>query len=173
MVVGAFFSEVGTPLFTLIIPFDAHTEKIRKNLLITPDWSDKQFLNAFRGLKNYNSKIQSHKGDLEALRNFLLNKRNFLLALLENPNILEHEYFTELLWAVFHLTEELTNRKNLKQLSPADYDHLSNDINRVYTALILEWLKYLKHLKKDYPYLFSLALRMNPFDPNAKPEIDT
>jgi hypothetical protein len=29
----------------------------------------------------------------------------------------------------------------------------------------------MKHLKNSYPYLFSLAVRTNPFDPNAKAEI--
>jgi len=24
------------------------------------------------------------------------------------------------------------------------------------------------HLKRNYPYLFSLAIRTNPFDPNAR-----
>jgi hypothetical protein len=100
-----------------------------------------------------------------------VGKREFMLALLENPNLLEHESFTELLWAVFHLTEELDNRENVKQLSDADLEHISNDIKRAYIALISEWLKYMKHLKNEYPYLFSLAVRMNPFDPNAKPEI--
>jgi len=27
------------------------------------------------------------------------------------------------------------------------------------------------HLKKDYPYLFHLAVRTNPFDPKATPEV--
>jgi hypothetical protein len=31
----------------------------------------------------------------------------------------------------------------------------------------LEWLDYMRYLKKDYPYLFSLALRLNPFDEDA------
>lgn len=26
-------------------------------------------------------------------------------------------------------------------------------------------------LRDDYPYLFSLAMRTNPFDPNASPEV--
>jgi hypothetical protein len=28
----------------------------------------------------------------------------------------------------------------------------------------------MEHLKKEYPYLFSLALRTNPFDPEASVE---
>jgi len=32
-------------------------------------------------------------------------------------------------------------------------------------------LAYMKHLKKEYPYLFSLAVRTNPFDPGASVEV--
>ena len=171
MVIGAFFSEVGTPLFKCFFRFDAHFDKIRTNFIITADWSDKDFQGAGRSIKDYDYKVESQRGDLEELRSCLLQKRGFMLALLENPNLLEHESFTELLWAVFHLTEELVNRENLTGLSSADFDHIANDIKRAYTALISEWLKYMNHLKNEYPYLFSLAVRMNPFDPNAKAEI--
>jgi hypothetical protein len=100
-----------------------------------------------------------------------VNKRKFLLALLENPNLLEHETFTELLRAVFHLMDELDHREDLTQLPRADYLHLSSDTARAYGLLIQEWLKYMQHLMNNYPYLFSLALRMNPFDPEARVEI--
>jgi hypothetical protein len=120
-------------------------------------------------VKQYDYGIESQRANLENLRNLLLEKRGFLLALLENPNLLEHESFTELLWAVFHLTEELASRPNLKGLPNTDYEHLAADIKRAYILLIAEWLAYMKHLKTNYPYLFSLAARMNPFDPNASP----
>src|SRR5665648_559528 len=110
-------------------------------------------------------------GELENIRNFLKEKRQFLLNLLENPNLLEHESFTNLLWAVFHLTEELTLRRSLKELPEADYQHLAGDIKRAYHLLIVEWLYYMKHLKANYPYLFSLAVRTNPFDTNASVEV--
>jgi hypothetical protein len=93
------------------------------------------------------------------------------LLILQNPNLLEHETFTELLWAVFHLTEELAKREDTKNLSAKDYEHLSGDIKRAYTLLISEWLDYMKHLKDKYPYLFSLAIRTNPFDPSASVEM--
>jgi len=101
----------------------------------------------------------------------LKEKRQFLLNLLENPNLLEHESFTNLLWAVFHLTDELTHRKGLDRLPENDYQHLAGDIKRAHHLLILEWLNYMKHLKTNYPYLFSLAVRTNPFDANASVEV--
>jgi hypothetical protein len=171
MVIGAFFSEVGADLLKSFLTFDLHKDKIRNNLIVTNGLSKQKFLEVGRDLKNYDFKIESQNGNLDNLRSFLIGKRNFLLSLLENPNLLEHETFTDLLWAVFHLTEELENRLDVKKLPEADYDHLSADMRRAYVLLILEWLNYMKHLKENYPYLFSLAVRMNPFDPNASPEV--
>lgn len=171
MVIGAFFSEVGTRLLKSFPDFALHYDKIRGNLIVTNDWSEQEFSIVRKRLKNYDYKIESQRGNLEYLKSFLIGKRNFLLRLLENPNLLEHESFTDLLWAVFHLTEELACRVDVRQLPKTDYDHLSGDIKRAYILLISEWIAYMNHLKKDYPYLFSLAVRTNPFDPNASPEV--
>ncbi len=167
MVIGAFFSEVGTQLLKSFSDFASHEDQIKKDLFENNDWSNKTFSNINKHLKGYDYRVESQKGDLEGLKNFLLEKRDFLLGLLENPNLLEHESFTELLWAVFHLTEELAFRPGLKQLPETDYGHLSGDIKRAYVLLISEWLAYMKHLRDNYPYLFSLATRMNPFDQDA------
>ena len=122
-------------------------------------------------LKAYDYTIEYQRGDLKGLKDFLLEKRPFLLSLLENPNLLEHDSFTNLLWAVFHLSEELAHRSDVEGLCDSDYRHLCGDIKRVYALLVSEWIDYMSHLKKAYPYLFSLAMRTNPFDPNASPEI--
>ncbi|MFV9629917.1 MAG: hypothetical protein ACNYWM_02395 [Methanosarcinales archaeon] len=169
MVIGAFFSEVGMELLTYFSEGDPELDKIRKEFLITDHWNEEEFFELNKRLKNYHFEIDIQKLDLEQLRSFLIENRNFLLRLLENPNLMEHESFTELLWAVFHLTEELSKRDNLNQLPDTDYSHLAGDIKRAYTTLIHQWLDYMKHLKDDYPYLFSLAMRTNPFDPDASP----
>jgi len=75
-------------------------------------------------------------------RYFLKEKRMFILALLENPNLLEHKSFTDLLRSVFHLTEELDKRPELYNLPNFDYDHLKKDVERVYDQLIFEWPDY-------------------------------
>ena len=105
------------------------------------------------------------------MADLLKAKREHLLHLLENPNLLEHESFSELLWAIFHLSEELDHRQDLYQLSNSDYLHLVGDIKRAYLLLIVQWLDYLQHLSDNYAYLFSLAIRTNPFNPEASIEI--
>jgi hypothetical protein len=69
------------------------------------------------------------------------------------------------------LTDELAHRTDLRKLPDSDYEHLAGDIKRAYHQLLIQWLEYMKHLKRDYPYLFSLAMRTNPFDPNASIEV--
>lgn len=167
MVVGAFFSEVGTPLLHSLARFDAASAEAGPKLLVSADWSRGEFSTARRFFKQHEHDIDARSGDLEGLKVLLRERRDFLLRLLENPNLLEHETFTELLWAVFHLTEELGYRADLKALPDSDLKHLAGDIRRAYGSLVAEWLAYMEHLKADYPYLFSLALRTNPFDERA------
>lgn len=171
MVIGAFFSEIGTPLLEKFSRFDPDLTDITKNLVVTKDRSDKDFILGCRAVKKHVSNLNSKSGNLAEVKEFLVGKRQFLLSLLENPNLLEHESFTEVLWAIFHLTDELAHRKNVSKLSDSDYDHLSGDIKRAYQQLILQWLDYMKHLKVAYPYLFSLAVRTNPFDADASVEV--
>ncbi len=171
MVIGAFFSEVGRELLKNFSDFDTKSSEISHKLVITNESFEREFLEIYKSVKNHTYKIDSKRGDLENIKNFLKEKRQFLLNLLENPNLLEHESFTNLLWAVFHLTDELTHRRSLNGLPENDYQHLAEDIKRAYRLLILEWLNYMKHLKANYPYLFSLAVRTNPFDTNASVEV--
>lgn len=135
------------------------------------EWSDKHFAFVAQRVRCYGYQIHTSRSDLARLQAFLSEKRGFLLGLLENANLLEHETFTELLWAVFHLSEELAVRDDLRNLTEADASHIAGDIKRAYAILIVEWLAYMRHLKQDYPYLFSFAVRMNPFDLNASPGI--
>jgi hypothetical protein len=178
MVIGVFFSEVGTDLLTDISKFDFESDKIRDKLLVNNTWTTKDFEEAEKIVKDYNYDLNMKGTDpkslkfLEETREFLMGKRKFLLALLENPNLLEHETFTDLLRAVFHLLEELEKREDIKKLPESDYKHLSIDTERAYSLIIFEWLQYMEHLMKNYPHLFSLAVRTNPFDPEAKVEID-
>jgi len=169
MLIGTFFSEVGTKLLMYLSDSDPQLDKIRDNLIVSNEWSDHDFTRIDKILKNYEYKVEIKQVDLVHLKGFLKEKRDFLLRLLENPNLLEHETFTELLRAVFHLTEELENRRKIRRLPDKDYMHLAGDIERVYVSLVNEWLDYMEYLKNNYPFLFSLAMRTNPFDESASP----
>ncbi|MFC1621303.1 hypothetical protein ACFL2G_03255 [Candidatus Omnitrophota bacterium] len=167
MVIGAFFSEIGTELLRVFSDLDLEAGRVKGRLIVRSDWTEKDFLNVKKEFIKHAPKIDVKDNQLEDLKNFLVGKRQFLLNLLENPNLLEHDSFTDLLWAAFHFMEELDYRGELKNLPDKDHEHLKGDMGRVYHRLISEWLDYISHLKKNYPYLFSLAMRTNPFDSQA------
>jgi hypothetical protein len=171
MAIGTFFSEAGTEFLRLFSGFDLTVAEIKNRLKVKGEWTDREFDDVKKFLTRYDCSIDTTIRDLEYLKSFLLAKRSFLLSLLENPNLLEHESFTDLLFAVFHLAEELAVRKSVTSLPPPDYTHVANDLKRAYVLLLSQWITYVKHLKTAYPFIFSLVIRTNPFDPEASPEI--
>lgn len=171
MVIGAFFSEIGSELLGLFALFDPASGDLAALLQIGVDWKPQDFAKAKDTVRKHPLRMDPQADDLNRFCGDLVNKREFLLRLLENPNLLEHETFTDLLWAVNHLIEELAFRETLEGLPAADYAHLAGDMARAYSLLVIEWLGYMKHLKAAYPYLYSLAVRINPFNPEASPVI--
>ena len=167
VVVGVFFSEVGTRLLAMLVEASSGHQQIAAALQVTPRWQAKDYAAAGRQLTSVPYKAQVEGTGAKAMQTFLLAHRPFLLRLLENPILLEHEAFTEMLQAVFHLSEELAARDDFATAPDADRTHLAGDAKRVYLALSQEWLAYLRHLQVAYPYLFSLAARTNPFAPEA------
>ncbi|RPJ35371.1 MAG: two pore domain potassium channel family protein [Deltaproteobacteria bacterium] len=167
MVIGAFFSEVGTKLIRLSVDYDPDFDEVRKGLIITEKWTHQKFVEVSAHLRQAPYRVDAEKVNWNQLADFLIGKRDFLVRLLENPILLEHESFTDLLRAVFHLVEELSSREDFQTLPSTDTAHLGGDIKRVYFLLVRQWLDYMEHLKNSYPYLFSLAMRTNPFDRKA------
>jgi len=169
MVIGTFFSEVGTGLLRFLSDRDPTLPEIRHDLIVTDAWTPEKFSSVRERLKKRHSRLKIDAADLQELCHYLKERRDFLLRLLENPVLLEHESFTELLRAVFHLAEELERRGEFTGLPASDVGHLAGDVDRVYDRLIGEWLAYMEYLQRNYPYLFSLSMRSNPFDETASP----
>jgi hypothetical protein len=171
MVVGAFFSEVGTELIGSIVTFDEGLEDVRPSLLFDGRWTHADFEAARRAATAHGQDVSLEQGCADAVRDMLTSRRQFMLRLLENQALLEHATFTDMLWAVFHLTEELDARADLSALPDADRRHIELDMARAYGRLLAEWLRYVEHLKSQYPYLYSFSVRTNPFDLEARVEV--
>jgi hypothetical protein len=168
MVIGAFFSEVGTNLIRMLAGSCVDGAELAERLDIQGRWKAKEYQAARRFADSYECRLSLEPELFVTLRAFLLEKRSFVLALLQNPSLLEHERFTDLLWAICHLTEELDARTDFAILPVSDTQHLSGDVRRAHALLMREWLRYVEHLQENYPYIYSLAVRLNPFKPDAK-----
>ncbi|MCX6689497.1 MAG: hypothetical protein NTZ39_07400 [Methanoregula sp.] len=167
MVIGMFFSTIGTPLLAMLSRADPNIASVQPHLVVGEGWQASQYHDVQVCLEAHRCNIESSRIDKEVLRNVLVQHEDFLFRLVENPLVFEHESFTDLLLAVNHLTEELKARGDLSVLPAADQAHLTVDMQRVYVRLVHQWLRYMEYLRDHYPYLFSLAMRKNPFDPSA------
>ncbi|MDP2719491.1 MAG: potassium channel family protein [Dehalococcoidia bacterium] len=166
MLIGVFFTEVGTQLLRHFVEYDPNISSIRQELGINENWSEVEFTALKRQLRRYKYSIDPKLMELEKVSKFLKEKGDLLLRQIENPDLIEYEALSELLWAVVHLRDEFMSRRSLSDLPEPDLAHLANDATRAYGHLVKEWLEYLQHMKRRYPYLYSLAIRTNPFSEN-------
>ena len=163
MLIGVFYNEVGTELISQLNSFISEIDQINDRVDIKANWKRQKFKESKKFLQQYNPEIIFNIEKISSIKKFLLNERSNMLKMLQNPNLLEHEAFTDLLWAVFHLTYELDHRESFSDLPESDINHLKIDTLRAYKFLIVQWLYYMEHLRESYPYLFSIAMRTNPF----------
>lgn len=171
MVIGMFFSATGRQLLSLLGDMVVDGREALARLAVAPDWTEGQLGAAADSLSEARFTLVASPENLQPLHDFLVTQREFLVRLLENPVLLEHETFTDLLWAVFHLEEELSARTSLADLPAADLQHLAGDSHRAYGQLLRQWLAYMLHLRRTYPFLFSFEARTNPLRRGATAEI--
>ena len=169
MLMSTFFSEVGNDLISQLSAANKYKTST-ENLKSIKNWNEEDFDNKLAELKDasldFQADISAEEREefLENLRTLLASKREFIINLINNPNLLEKEEFTELTNAILHLDEELEHRKDLALVTDTDFGHLNGDMKRVYDKLVYEWVNYLKYLYKNYPYMIALVIRANPFD---------
>lgn len=170
MIIGAFFSEAGMDLVSFLA-VNSNIQNLNQDLKMIKCLSKPDFARVKLELEKIMPEVYIDEAQLAELKRLLYDKREYFLRLMENNSLMESEDFAQLLLAVFHLYQELQLRPDLDKLQPSDWEHLSMDVRRVYLLLTDQWIDYLYHIKVSTPYLFSLAVRTNPFDPEASIEV--
>ena len=172
MLMSTFFSEIGNDLISQLSAANKYKASTA-SLKSIKSWSDEDYEKKLEELEtspvDFSADVapENREEFLNELGNLLADKREFIINLLNNPNLLDKEEFTSLTNAILHLDEELAHRKDLSLVTDADFGHLNGDMNRVYTILVREWVYYLRYLNKHHPYMIALVIRTNPFDEDA------
>ncbi len=162
MIIGVFFSEFGNEFIKICSQYDMKFNDYSENFRINAEWENSQYSKSYKFINSFEFEIDMHSGDVSILSDFLFERRTCLIGLLENNNLVEHDTFTDLLLAIFHLCEEFKYR-DADNLGEKDYEHLGIDLERTYVLISKEWLNYSKHLKSEYPHLYALSESFNPF----------
>jgi hypothetical protein len=162
VIISAFYVEAGASIMRTMSEFSQNHNEV--SIAIQKEFK-KINVNETKGfVKSLNFDIYADPNKLDKLSVLLAEKKAFTLSMLENSNLMEHDSFTDMLWAVFHVADELQTRGDLKNLSKGVVNHLSNDILRAYSALVQEWIAYMFYLHTDYPYLYETAKNKSPFN---------
>jgi len=167
IVISAFFSEIGTDALFDMGGVISDRKTLADKLDMNAGWHGKDFAAAAAAVKDMKLHAEPDAVHLTALRETLSPRKDYLLQMFSNPNLLEHDTFTDMLWALYHLIDELENREDFFALPASDLKHLDGDITRAYGLLAREWVEHMKYLKERYPYLWSIAVRKNPFAQNS------
>lgn len=162
VIISAYFSELGTSMVHELSKFNENLDELCSIVEITE--INKNLNDTKKKIKDFDFRIHVTTDQLESLAQIIISKKSFMISMLENSSLMEHDSFTDMLWAVFHIADELQSRDNLAAMSQTDMDHLAVDILRAYKLIIIEWINYMRYLKAEYPYLYDLALRKNPFN---------
>lgn len=171
MVISVFFASVGESLLRNLRRVVTNCDELAPAVAVTPQWRAADLVRGRGLLAQIRVRIRVDAESLVLFRDLLDGSTDTLLRLLENPVLLEHESFTDVLWSVFHIHDELSARADLTTLSEADLAHLAGDFERGYQCLLDQWLAYLLYLHSDYPYLYSLRARANPLRSDARAEL--
>ena len=163
MIVSELYSEVGTRLIGMLVPADPRIAKMRPVLAVDDSWDRARFGAAARDLQSRDFAIESRLIDLPEMRLVLGAKAELFLRILESPSLGNDTQLADLVRAVLHLKDELLYRDDFTNLPATDLDHLGGDLARAYRMLTLVWLQHMEYTKDHYAYLFSLAVRVNPY----------
>jgi hypothetical protein len=159
ILINEFYAESGEDIIIYLNKFIVNLNDVANCIDIKTDWAIADFSKVANKVSDLKVKFNITDEDLDSLYIKLLSKKLNILRLFENQSILEHDQFTEMLWAVYHLFEELRNRNNMPDINEKDIEHIKIDLRRAYITLVKEWILYMQNLKFSYPYLFSLSVR--------------
>lgn len=171
LALGTFFHEIGNELLRKMAIFDISGGEIQDLVAVDDSWDKNNFARVRKNISLRKVCLACNRNNLKELRDFLNDHRDYIIGMLANPALKEHEALTDMLWSVYHLSMELSARETLESSHEEDLEHLRVDAERAYGLLCIEWLEYMKHLKEEYPYLYSFALRTNPFKEHNQVEL--
>ncbi len=162
IVINEFFAEAGMELISVLRSHIINLDTLAPRLQPKASWNNQDFSDAIVFLGQTPARVRVNIDRLSELAKLLVSKKDQLLRLFENANLMEHDRFTDMLWAVYHVHDELRSRPSFDQLPPSDLNHLSGDVQRAVQLLLVEWIEAMRQLRTRYPYLYSLAIRKCP-----------
>lgn len=163
MIESIFFNESGSDMLRYLLVCDPQSHELCQALRVTESWERSDFLQAHQFTEQYPFVIDPARTDFFALHYHLENRHKYFLKVIENPALMDHEGFTDLILAMYHLWEELDFHTDLYNLPEADKQYLCGIVSDIYRLLTREWLLNVSYTQRHHRGHFTCAARANPF----------
>ena len=165
MIAGVFFNEIGTELMALLSKLFKNQTLLCRCTDIKEDWKHEDFTKARSALSGIEINQEIEHKDLCDIGEFLNQCKSVLTNIITDPNVLEHEEGTQLLWRVYNLSYELNihaDKMGNKEESESIRKLISEEALRVYRMLSIEWLNYMEFLQNRFPHFYKTLLITRP-----------
>jgi hypothetical protein len=153
MLTSSFFVELGAPLMKVLIR-GADDPKSLIRAVTCKELMEERRLAADKCSIDF-SLTEDIYNDAHDL---ILASRTETLVIASNPSVLEHECFTDLLWSVFHLTDEFSLHGAYENLTSYDIAHLEDDFANVLRLLVVNGAGNAEYLRDTYPNFYANAM---------------
>lgn len=102
--------------------------------------------------------VHTDRDTYEFIRAFLNEKKQDLITLSGNNNLMDQDDFTQLLGGLFHLLDEFSLRGSYEELSESDISHMNDDFARVLILLGTNLAASAEFQKKHFPDFYQKAI---------------
>ncbi|MGN1023867.1 MAG: hypothetical protein ACI4OJ_10230 [Lachnospiraceae bacterium] len=155
MLRSQFFTGVGVPMLRAL----SDCCKIEGELPALSDQEDspKDRERAKKKIEDLPLSVHLDETAYNRVRSLLEESRTELLILGSNPDLMEAECFTQLLWGIFHLLDEYRLRGNWQDLKADDISHLEEDFARVLRLILVNNIDNAVYLRTHFPNFYGTA----------------
>lgn len=155
MLKSTFFSELGG------IMMDAFLQSVRcdeKLLAIITDQEASSLEKKHEMINEMKVELDFNKELYTVITHIVEANKTQLLVISSNPLLLEQECFTQLLWSIFHISDEFRLRGPYDHLGNGDRAHMKKDFTETFKLLLLSYADNNAYLKHQYPSYYHAAL---------------
>ena len=155
MLRSQFFTGVGVPMLRVLS--DCCKFEGGLPVLSEKDASPKARALAKDKIEALSLSVHLDKTAYDRVRSLLEQSRTELLILGSNPDLMEAECFTQLLWGIFHLLDEYRLRGSWENLEAEDISHLEEDFARVLRLILINNIDNAAYLRTHFPNFYGTA----------------
>ncbi len=157
MLTSSFFTEMGGQLTDLLLSRARYDESL-KGLLRGNSQDEITTEQARKQIREIPLTVDIDEENFNKVKEIIQDRQIALLVLSSNPVLLENEIFTEMLWGIFHLSDEFRLRGDFEKLTPSDIEHYNEDFARELRLLLINGAGNARYLRETYPNFYTTAV---------------